>query len=107
MAVIGGSIDATSSVSLTFDQGRSPQLVRRAPGRFDIWFVPGAIWEHIDINKFENCQVVKDLGLNDKRTRQAILHALNREGLVKAFLTASSPWPTPGSPPSTPSSTPT
>lgn len=59
--------------------------MRRAPGRFDIWFVPGAIWEHIDINKFENCQVVKDLGLNDKRTRQAILHALNREGLVKAF----------------------
>ncbi|AEG34049.1 ABC-type transporter, periplasmic subunit [Thermus thermophilus SG0.5JP17-16] len=85
VAVIGGSIDATSSVSLTFDQGRSPQLVRRAPGRFDIWFVPGAIWEHIDVNKFENCQVVKDLGLNDKRTRQAILHALNREGLVKAF----------------------
>lgn len=85
VAVIGGSIDATSSVSLTFDQGRSPQLVRRAPGRFDIWFVPGAIWEHIDINKFENCQVVKDLGLNDKRTRQALLHAMNREGLVKAF----------------------
>ena len=85
VAVIGGGIDATSSVSLTFDQARSKQLTSRAPGRFDIWFVPGAIWEHIDINKFENCQVVKDLGLNDKRTRQAILHALNREGLVKAF----------------------
>ncbi len=85
VAVIGGSIDATSSVSLTFDQGRSRQLTSRAPGRFDIWFVPGAIWEHIDINKFENCQTVRDLGLNDVRTRQAILHALNREGLVKAF----------------------
>jgi len=85
VAVIGGSIDATSSVSLTFDQARSRQLTSRAPGRFDIWFVPGAIWEHIDINKFENCQTVRDLGLNDKRTRQAILHALNREGLVKAF----------------------
>ncbi|SDE77655.1 peptide/nickel transport system substrate-binding protein [Thermus arciformis] len=85
VAVIGGSIDATSSVSLTFDQARSKQLTSRAPGRFDIWFVPGAIWEHIDINKFENCQTVRDLGLNDKRTRQAILHALNREGLVKAF----------------------
>ncbi|WP_347240605.1 peptide ABC transporter substrate-binding protein [Thermus sp.] len=85
VAVIGGGIDATSSVSLTFDQARSRQLTSRAPGRFDIWFVPGAIWEHIDINKFENCQVVKDLGLNDKRTRQALLHALNREGLVKAF----------------------
>lgn len=85
VAVIGGSIDATSSVSLTFDQGRSRQLTSRAPGRFDIWFVPGAIWEHIDINKFSNCQQVKDLGLDDVRTRQAILHALNREGLVKAF----------------------
>lgn len=85
VAVIGGSIDATSSVALTFDQGRSRQLTSRAPGRFDIWFVPGAIWEHIDINKFENCQVVRDLGLNDVRTRQALLHAMNREGLVKAF----------------------
>jgi peptide/nickel transport system substrate-binding protein len=85
VAVIGGSIDATSSVSLTFDQGRSRQLTSRAPGRFDIWFVPGAIWEHIDVNKFENCQAVRDLGLNDVRTRRALLHALNREGLVKAF----------------------
>lgn len=85
VAVIGGGIDATSSVSLTFDQARSRQLTSRAPGRFDIWFVPGAIWEHIDINKFENCQAVRDLGLNDVRTRRALLYALNREGLVKAF----------------------
>jgi peptide/nickel transport system substrate-binding protein len=85
VAVIGGSIDATSSVALTFDQGRSRQLTSRAPGRFDIWFVPGAIWEHIDINKFENCQTVKDLGLDDVRTRRALLHAMNREALVKAF----------------------
>ncbi len=85
VAILGGSIDATSFVSITFDQARSPQLTRRAPGRFDIWFVPGAIWEHIDINKFENCQAVRDLGLNDVRTRQALLYAMNREGLVKAF----------------------
>lgn len=85
VAVIGGGIDATSGVSLTFDQARSRQLTARAPGRFDIWFVPGAIWEHIDINKFENCQAVRDLGLNDVRTRRALLYALNREGLVKAF----------------------
>ena len=85
VAVIGGGIDATSGVSLTFDQARSRQLTSRAPGRFDIWFVPGAIWEHIDINKFSNCQTVKDLGLDDPRTRQALLYAMNREGLVKAF----------------------
>jgi peptide/nickel transport system substrate-binding protein len=85
VAILGGGIDATSSVALTFDQGRSKQLTSRAPGRFDIWFVPGAIWEHIDINKFTNCQQVADLQLNDVRTRQALLYAMNREGLVKAF----------------------
>ena len=85
VAIMGGGIDVTSSVALTFDQGRSKQLTSRAPGRFDIWFVPGAIWEHIDVNKFASVQTVKDLGLDDVRTRQAILYALNREGLVKAF----------------------
>jgi peptide/nickel transport system substrate-binding protein len=85
VAILGGSIDATSSVALTFDQGRSRQLTSRTPGRFDIWFVPGAIWEHIDVNKFANCQQVADLQLNDVRTRQALLYAMNREGLVKAF----------------------
>lgn len=85
VAILGGGIDVTSSVALTFDQARSRQLTSRAPGRFDIWFVPGPIWEHIDVNKFSNCQQVKDLGLDDVRTRQALLYAMNREGLVKAF----------------------
>jgi len=83
VAIMGGSIDALSRVGLTFDQARAPQLVQRARGNFDIWFVPGAIWEHIDVNQFANVPRVRELGLNDKRTRQALLHAINREGFVR------------------------
>jgi len=85
VAILGGGIDATSSVALTFDQARAPQLVRRAKGRFDIWAVPGVIWEHAEVNKFSNVQEVKDLMLDNPKTRQAILYAMNRQGLVDAF----------------------
>lgn len=85
VALLGGGIDATSSVALSFDQARSRQLTSRAPGRFDIWFVPGPVFEHISINQFPNVQQVKDLSLDDPRTRQAILYAINRDELVKAF----------------------
>jgi peptide/nickel transport system substrate-binding protein len=85
VAILGGQIDVTSSVALTFDQARSPQLTSRAPGRYDIWFVPGAIWEHIDVNKFTSVQKVKDLQLDNPKTRQALLYAMNRDGLTKAF----------------------
>jgi peptide/nickel transport system substrate-binding protein len=85
VAILSGSVDVTSSVALTFDQARSPQLTSRAPGRFDIWFVPGAIWEHIDVNKFERVQRVRDLQLENPKTRHALIYAMNREGLTKAF----------------------
>jgi len=85
VAIMGGGIDATSRVSITLDQARSPQLTSRAPGRYDIWSVPGAVWEHIDINKFTNVERVRELGLDDKRTRQALLHAIDRDSWVKAF----------------------
>ena len=85
VAILGGGIDATSSVALTFDQARAPQLTRRAQGRFDIWAVPGVIWEHAEVNKFTSVQQVKDLMLDNPKTRQAILYAMNRQGLVDAF----------------------
>ncbi|MFN4070716.1 MAG: peptide ABC transporter substrate-binding protein [Thermus caldifontis] len=85
VAFMGGSLDALSRVGLTFDQARAREFVNRVGRNFDIWFVPGAIWEHIDINQFPNVPQVRDLGLNDKRTRQALLHAINREGFVRTF----------------------
>jgi len=102
VAILGGGIDATSSVALSLDQARSKQLTSRAPGRFDLWSVPGSVWEHLDINKFTNVARVKELGLDDKRTRQAMLYALNRDAWVKAFFEGLEPvsntWITPTNP---------
>ncbi len=102
VAILGGGIDATSTVGITADQARSRQLTSRAAGRFDIWAIPGAIWEHIDINKFTNVQRVRDLTLDDKRTRQALLHAINREAWVQAFFDGTEPvshtWVAPTNP---------
>lgn len=85
VALLGGGIDATASTALNFEEARAPQLTRRARGRFDVWMVPGFIWEHAEVNKFASVQRVKDLMLDDPRTRQALLYAMNRQGLVEAF----------------------
>lgn len=102
VAILGGGIDATSTVGISADQARSKQLTSRAAGRFDIWAIPGAIWEHIDINKFTNVQRVRDLTLDDKRTRQALLHAINRDAWVQAFFDGAEPvshtWVAPSNP---------
>lgn len=86
VAILGGRIDALSSVGPTFDQIRSPQVLNRAEGRFDVWFIPSPVWEHLDVNKFaDNVETVADLQLADPRTRQALLHAMDRENLVDAL----------------------
>lgn len=85
IAIMGGGIDATSSVALTFDQALSPQLAARAPGRFDIWFVANPVWEQLAINHFSQVQQVSDLRLYDVRTRQALLYAVDRQALTDAL----------------------
>ncbi len=102
VAIIGGGIDVTSSVALSLDQARSRQLTSRAAGRFDIWSVSSPTWEHMEVNQFTNNQFVKDLGFDDKRTRQALLYAINRDGWVKAFFDGLEPvsntWVSPSNP---------
>lgn len=102
VAILGGGIDASSGVALTFDQGRSKQLTSRAPGRYEIWFVSTPFFEHAEVNQFSNLSKVKELGLDDKRTRQALLHAINREGINKAFFDGLQPvahtWVSPQNP---------
>ena len=85
VAILGGDVDATSGAALSLEEARAPQLTRRAKGRFDIWAVPGSVWEHLEVNKFSSVGRVKDLLLDKKETRQAILYALNRRGLSDAF----------------------
>ena len=85
--VLSGQLDAISSVSLTFDQALDLQKSER--GRFKTYFVPGAVWEHIDVNT--RSQKAKDLDLDDPRMRQALLLSIDRDGLVKALFQGKQP----------------
>ena len=84
-SVVTGAVDVTGSVSITFDQALSPQLRARAADRYDIWFIPSPVWEHLDINQFSNVQQVADNQLDDIRTRQAIIHAIDRQAMSEAL----------------------
>ena len=84
-AIITGAVDATSSVSITFDQALSPQVTARAADRYDIWFVPSATWEHLEVSQHAHVQQVADLQLDDVRTRRALLHAIDRQAMVDAL----------------------
>lgn len=85
--VLSGQIDAVSSVGLTFDQALD--LQRSARNKFNVYFVPGAVWEHIDVNT--RSQKAKDLDLDDPRMRQALLLSIDRDALVKALFQGKQP----------------
>jgi peptide/nickel transport system substrate-binding protein len=52
-------------------------LARRRPGEFVVDVQPGMLWAHLDVN-------LGDPWLKDRRVRQALAHALSREGAVRA-----------------------
>jgi peptide/nickel transport system substrate-binding protein len=91
IGMISGTIDATANLGVTFDQARSPQLVSRMPGRFDIWFVPAPAVEMIQINQFAENDAKNHLGLNDPKTRQALIMAINRDMISAAFFSRLQP----------------
>jgi peptide/nickel transport system substrate-binding protein len=84
-SIVSGAVDVTSSVSITFDQALSPQITARAQDRYDIWFVPSATWEHLEVNQHSHLPQVADLQLDDVRTRRAIVHAIDRQAMVEAL----------------------
>jgi peptide/nickel transport system substrate-binding protein len=108
VSILGGGVDASSGVSLSFDQGRSKQLTSRASGRYEIWFVGTPSFEHLEINQF-GLQKVKDLGLDKIQTRQALAFAMNREGINKGFFEGLQPvahtWVSPQNPVYNPNTT--
>ncbi|UBV42801.1 peptide ABC transporter substrate-binding protein [Deinococcus taeanensis] len=79
--ILSGQLDAVSNVGLTFDQG--VDLSRNERNKYKTYFVPGAVWEHVDINA--RGQRAKDLDLDDPRMRQALLYSIDRDALVKAL----------------------
>jgi peptide/nickel transport system substrate-binding protein len=84
-SIVSGAVDVTSSISISFDQALSPQVTARAQDRYDIWFVPSATWEHLEVNQHSHLPQVADLQLDDVRTRRAIVHAIDRQAMVEAL----------------------
>ena len=84
VALLGGELDASASLALSFDEARAPQLTKRSRDALDVWMVPSLVWEHLEVNKFRNVAAVRRLRLDDPRTRQALLYAIDRKGLVDA-----------------------
>lgn len=78
---LSGQLDAVSAVGLTFDQG--VDLAKTERGKYKTYFVPGAVWEHIDVNT--RGQKAKDLDMDDPRMRQALLYSIDRDALTKAL----------------------
>jgi len=72
--MLAGSIDAISTIGISFDQ--AVQLERLGRGRFNVFFEPGLVWEHIDFN-------LDNPLLRDVRVRRAMVHAINRNAIVR------------------------
>lgn len=74
-----GTIDMISTLGLALDQAIAFEKKVKSEGLpFVVTFTPSITYEHIDLN-LEN-PILKDV-----KVRQALLHAINREDLVKAL----------------------
>lgn len=79
-AAIAGNVDMTLT-GLTFDQAM--QLEKRESTQKPR-LTPSLTWEHIDLN-------VDNPDLADKRVRQALLHAIDRQSIVDQFFGGAQP----------------
>jgi peptide/nickel transport system substrate-binding protein len=77
--MLSGSIDAISPIGITFDQAvqLDQQIAQRRLAE-QVLFTAGLIWEHIDLN-------LSNPRLKDKRVRQALLYAVDRQALVQTL----------------------
>ncbi|MDZ7376886.1 MAG: ABC transporter substrate-binding protein, partial [candidate division KSB1 bacterium] len=69
-----------NETAIPFAQGLELEKRLKAEGRKDIIAeaTPGLIWEHIDLN-------LDNPHLKDKRVRQALLYAADREAIVRSL----------------------
>jgi peptide/nickel transport system substrate-binding protein len=82
--VLAGEVDATSSVGLVASATTVKTLRDSSKGIYDVFTPKAALWEHWDVNQFdESVQEVADLQLQDKRTRQALIFAMDRETVAE------------------------
>lgn len=76
--ILSGAADATDDTAIPFLQGLELEQRLAREGRRDFVMQPeqGLVWEHIDLN-------TSNVHLADKRVRQALIFAINREELVR------------------------
>ncbi len=80
-----GTIDMISNLGLTFDQALAlDKKVKAEKLPYDVQFVQSNTYEHIDLN-LDN-PILKDINV-----RKALLHAINRDDLVKALFEGKQP----------------
>ncbi len=95
--LISGTIDMITTTGLKFDQAVTlEKKIQTQKLPYKVMFVPSVTYEHIDLN-------LKNPILKDVRVRKALVHAINREELVKSlfegkqqaalhFMTPKDPW---------------
>jgi peptide/nickel transport system substrate-binding protein len=84
--VLSGAADGVDESAIPFVQGLELEQRLKNEGRTDIVLKsePGLIWEHIDLN-------MDNVHLKDKRVRQALTYAINREELVQQLFQGKQP----------------
>lgn len=79
--IMAGEIEACDDISLA---GMDPAILRAQLGSQAVVEVTASGFiEKLNFNLFPSCQVAADLLLGDKRTRQAIIQAIDREDLAR------------------------
>jgi len=74
-----GNVDMTSSSGLSFDQALAfEKKVATEKLNYKVLFVPGVVYAHMDFHLDHPI-------LQDLKVRKAMMHALNRDELTKAF----------------------
>lgn len=81
--LLSGAIDYVAG-ELGFSLDQALSFERRHPEKFAVHYQPGLFYEHIDFN-------LDNPILHDKRVRQAMLHALDRELLVTQLFAGHQP----------------
>ncbi len=77
--LVSGNIDMLMSVGMSLDQAlQFEERVKKEKHPFRVNYIDGLVFEHIDLN-------LDNPLLADRRTRQALLYAIDREALTKAL----------------------
>lgn len=81
--IINGTLDASDDIALAgFDPN---ELAAQSGGAYEVEVSPSGFIEHMNLNLHPECQDAVDLQLGDKRTRQALIQAINRQDLLAVF----------------------